>query len=384
MTPFLGKGDDVGSSFKVFAVDDDPLILSVIREIVEPDYALETFDSAEACMARLGDEKPGMFLLDVGLPGMDGYAFCRQIKDDAALRQIPVTFVSGHDTIDAKLKGYDAGGEDFIVKPFVPEEVLQKIKVAQQIVQSKQSIQEQADASEYLATLALASMDEAGIVLQFMSKLIGWNSEQEIAEGLLELMQRYKLDGVVQARIAQRSLTLSKDGANLPLETSVINHVRGMDRIFEFRSRSVHNFERVTLMVNNMPLADPDFCGRIRDNLSVAAQGADSRLQAIETEEANRKNQEGILDALQSVRETISAMQQAHLQDRAASTTLMVELDQDLANSFVHLGMTDNQERQMENLVGNFMKRLVELLDRGEDTQEALKMLSDKLGQLQG
>ncbi len=384
MTPFLGKGDDVGSSFKVFAVDDDPLILSVIREIVEPDYALETFDSAEACMARLGDEKPGMFLLDVGLPGMDGYAFCRQIKDDAALRQIPVTFVSGHDTIDAKLKGYDAGGEDFIVKPFVPEEVLQKIKVAQQIVQSKQSIQEQADASEYLATLALASMDEAGIVLQFMSKLIGWNSEQEIAEGLLELMQRYKLDGVVQARIAQRSLTLSKDGANLPLETSVINHVRGMDRIFEFRSRSVHNFERVTLMVNNMPLADPDFCGRIRDNLSVAAQGADSRLQAIETEEANRKNQEGILDALQSVRETISAMQQAHLQDRAASTTLMVELDQDLANSFVHLGMTDNQERQMENLVGNFMKRLVELLDRGEDTQEALKMLSEKLGQLQG
>ena len=384
MTPFLGKGDDVGSSFKVFAVDDDPLILSVIREIVEPDYALETFDSAEACMARLDEEKPDMFLLDVGLPGMDGYAFCRQIKDDAALRQIPVTFVSGHDTIDAKLKGYDAGGEDFIVKPFVPEEVLQKIKVAQQIVQSKQSIQEQADASEYLATLALASMDEAGIVLQFMSKLIGWNSEQEIAEGLLELMQRYKLDGVVQARIAQRSLTLSKDGANLPLETSVINHVRGMDRIFEFRSRSVHNFERVTLMVNNMPLADPDFCGRIRDNLSVAAQGADSRLQAIETEEANRKNQEGILDALQSVRETISAMQQAHLQDRAASTTLMVELDQDLANSFVHLGMTDNQERQMENLVGNFMKRLVELLDRGEDTQEALKMLSDKLGQLQG
>jgi CheY-like chemotaxis protein len=384
VTPLLGKGDDVGSSFKVFAVDDDPLILSVIREIVEPDYALETFESAEACMARLDEEKPGMFLLDVGLPGMDGYAFCRQIKDDAALRQIPVTFVSGHDTIDAKLKGYDAGGEDFIVKPFVPEEVLQKIKVAQQIVQSKQSIQEQADASEYLATLALASMDEAGIVLQFMSKLIGWNSEQEIAEGLLELMQRYKLDGVVQARIAQRSLTLSKDGANLPLETSVINHVRGMDRIFEFRSRSVHNFERVTLMVNNMPLADPDFCGRIRDNLSVAAQGTDSRLQAIETEEANRKNQEGILDALQSVRETISAMQQAHLQDRAASTALMVELDQDLANSFVHLGMTDNQERQMENLVGNFMKRLVELLDRGEDTQQALKMLSDKLGQLQG
>jgi CheY-like chemotaxis protein len=373
----------VSNSFKVFAVDDDPIILSVIREIVEPDCAVETFDRAETCQARLDTEKPDMFLLDVGLPGMDGYAFCRQIKDDAGLRQIPVTFISGYDTIDAKLMGYDAGGEDFIVKPFAPEEVLQKIKVAKQIVHNKRSLQEQAEASEYLSSLALASMDEAGIVLQFMSKLIGWNSEQEIAEGLLELMQRYRLDGVVQARTVRRSFTLSKAGINLPLETSVINHVRGMDRIFEFRNRSVHNFERVTLMVNNMPLDDPDFCGRIRDNLSVAAQGADSRLQAIEVEEVNRENQEGILDALQSVRETISAMRQAHLQDRSASTEIMVELDQDLANSFVHLGMTDNQERQMENLVSNFMKRLVEVLDRGEETQEAMQKLSEKLGQLQ-
>ena len=61
---------------------------------------------------------------------------------------------------------------------------------------------------------------------------------------------------------------------------------------------------------------------------------------------------------------------------------MMVQLDQDLANAFVHLGMTDNQERQMEDLVGNFMKRLVELLDRGEETQEAMHKLSEKLGQL--
>lgn len=246
----------MSSPFKVFVVDDDPIMLGIISEIIEPGYPVETFDSAEACLTRLSAEKPGMFLLDVGLPGMDGYAFCRKIKGESGLRHIPVTFISGFDTIEARLDGYDAGGEDFIVKPFAAEEVLRKIRVAQQIVQSQRAIQEQADSSEYLATLALASMDEAGIVLQFMSKLIGWNSEQEVAEGLLELMQRYKLDGVIQARIAQRCLTLSKSGANLPLETSVINHVRGMDRIFEFRNRSVHNFERVTLMVNDMPLGD--------------------------------------------------------------------------------------------------------------------------------
>lgn len=366
----------MGDPFKIFAVDDDPIVLEVIRDIAEPDCAVETFGSAEACLARLDEKKPDMFLLDVGLPGMDGYALCRRIKGDPGLCQIPVTFVSGHDTIDARLKGYDAGGEDFIVKPFEPEEVLHKIKVAQHILQNQRTLQEQAEASDYLSSLALASMDEGGIVLQFMSKLIGWSSDQEIAEGLLELMQRYRLDGVVQTRTAQRSLTLSKTGTNLPLETSVIDHVREMGRIFEFRARSVHNFDHVTLMVNNMPLSDQEFCGRIRDNLSVAAQGADSRLQAIETEQ-------GVLTVLQSVREAIGTLREAHIRDRAASSELMLELDRDLANSFIYLGMSDKQERQMENLVGTFSKRLVHLLDRGDEVEQTMQALVDQLGQLQ-
>lgn len=366
----------MGGPFKIFAVDDDPVVLEVIRDIAEPDCAVETFGSAEACLDRLGAEKPDMFLLDVGLPGMDGYALCRRLKDDPGLCRIPVAFVSGYDTIEARLKGYDAGGEDFIVKPFEAEEILRKIRVAQHILQNQRSLQEQAEASEYLSSLALASMDESGIVLQFMSKLIGWNSAQEIAEGLLELMQRYRLDGVVQTRTAQGCLTLSKTGANLPLETSVINHVREMGRIFEFHARSVHNFDHVTLMVNNMPLADQEFCGRIRDNLSVAAQGADSRLQAIETGQ-------GVLDVLQSVRAAIDSLRQAHMRDRAASNELMLELDRNLANSFIYLGMSDKQERQMENLVGNFSKRLVDLLDRGEEVEQTMQKLVEKLGQLQ-
>lgn len=372
----------MSETFKIFVVDDDPLVLDVMHAILEIDCTVESFTSAEACRLRLAAEKPGMLLLDISLPGIDGYAFCQQIKDDAALSHIPVTFISSYDTIEARISGYDAGGEDFIVKPFEPEEVLRKVKVAQQIARNKRALAEQAEAAEYLSSLALASMDEAGLVLQFMSKLIAWGSEQDIAAGLIELLQRYRLDGVVQTRIAGRALTFSAAGTDLPLETSVLNHVRGLERIFEFRNRSVHNFEHVTLMVNNMPLADPDFCGRLRDNLSIAAQGADARLQAIETEEAKQRSQAGILGAMESIRTSLGILHQAHQQDRVASTELMLELDENLANAFVHLGMTDRQERHLENMVSAFMKRLVELLDRGEAAHHALQGLSAQLGGL--
>lgn len=372
----------MSDAFRVFAIDDDPLILEIMREVLEPDCVVETFDSAESCLPRLEVERPGMFLLDVSLPGMDGYGLCRRIKDDESLRDIPVTFVSSHDTIDARLKGYDAGGEDFIVKPFAPEEVRRKIKVAQQLILSKKSLEEQAKAANSFSMMMMASMGESGIVMQFLGKLFSWNSEQEVAAGLLELLQSYQLEGVAQTRVAQRTLTLSAAGANLPLEVSVLNHVRSQGRIFEFRNRGVYNCQHITVMVNNMPVHDPDLCGRLRDHLSLVAQGADSRLQAIETEEANRRNRAGIDDALQNIRESLSAMRQAHGQDRAASSQLLIELEQSLAKSFVHLGLTTDQEQHMEDLVQDFMKRMMEQQDRGEELFEILQRLTETLGRL--
>ena len=370
------------SPFKVFIVDDDPIVIEVLQSILAPDCAVEAFTTAEDCLARLSTAKPDMFLLDVSLPGMDGYTFCRQLKDDAAFHRIPVTFVSSHDTIDARVLGYDAGGEDFIVKPFEPEEVLRKLKVAQNIVQQQSSLAEQVEAAEYLSSLVMASMDETGILLQFMSKLIAWESTQEIAEGLLELLQRYRLDGVVQTRMVQGTQTLSAAGTNLPLEISVIDHVRKLGRIFEFRKRSVHNFERVTLMVNDLPLSDPEYCGRLRDHLSVAAQSVDSRLKAIETDEANRRSQAGILLALESVSETIMALHDAHQRDSAESATLMISLQESLVNSFFRLGLTEGQESFLQNMVGDFMKRMAELQNRGVETQTTLQKLNDNLGKL--
>jgi len=372
----------MSGSFKVFVVDDDPFVLDIIRGILEPDCTVESFESVEACAPRLETVKPDMFLLDVRMPGIDGYVFCRQIKDDAGLRHIPVTFVSGQDTIDARLKGYDAGGEDFIVKPFEAEEVLRKVQIAKQIAKEQRSLKSQLEDSELLSSLVMANMDEYAILVRFMRELISWETEQEIANGILEMLQRYKLDGVVQTRISGRTLTLSAQGTNLPLEASVLNHLKGMERIFEFRNRSVHNFERLTLMINNMPVSDPDYCGRLRDHLCIAAESAEARLKALETEEANQRSQEGIKAALERVRAMTASLHQAHLRDRATSSELFVRMEQSLANSFVHLGMSEDQERHLGDMINGFMKELMELLDRGEETHQALQDLGARLGQL--
>ena len=89
------------------------------------------------------------------LPGMDGYAFCRELKNDTRTSGLPVVFVSASDTLEARLEGFDAGGEDFIVKPFNSEELLQKVRIAEQTLRQRSGLEEQA---QMAARTAFSSM----------------------------------------------------------------------------------------------------------------------------------------------------------------------------------------------------------------------------------
>jgi CheY-like chemotaxis protein len=370
--------------FHVFVVEDDPVVQAVLLATLEEIAVVTLFASAEACQQALQATRPNLFLLDIGLPGMDGYAFCRWLKDEYDFKTIPVIFVSAHDTIDARLEGYTAGAEDFIVKPFAPEELLDKVKVAQRFFQEKGVLREQVESAEQMTNLVLTSMEESGVVLQFLSKIVGASSGLEVAEGILHLLNLYRLNGAVQTRIGADSQTLSQAGTNLPLEVSIVNHLRNMDRIFEFKSRSVFNFDKITILVNNMPLDDPDFCGRIRDNLSIAAQGADGKLNALEVEETNRRHQQGVLAALDSIRTTLGHLAELRQQDKMTSAELMYELQEDLAKSFVSLGLTTGQENSIEDLVKGYIGRLFELFDRGDEQQTMLESLNRRLATLIG
>jgi hypothetical protein len=110
-------------------------------------------------------------------------------------------------------------------------------------------------------------------VLQFLSKSFACNTVDELASELLQAMGQYDLQAAVQMRLGDEVLSLSQNGHNVPLEVSVLNHVRNSGRIFQFKSRCAFNYGRVTLMVNNMPLEDSDRCGRIRDNGALLAEG---------------------------------------------------------------------------------------------------------------
>lgn len=369
----------MSTGLRLFVVDDDPVLTEIFMVTLEDDFQLETFASAEACLARLAEQKPDIFLLDVSLPGMDGCQLCRQLKDDWDTQDIPVLFVSGSDDIEARLLCYDAGGDDFISKPFDPNELLRKLRIAAQLINSRRQLHEQAGYAQRTAMSAMVSMGELGVVLQFLSKSFACESAGELAEAMLESMRQYDLQAAVQIRLGGEVFSLSENGRDLPLETSVLNHVSHAGRIFQFKSRCVFNYGRVTLMVNNMPLDDADRCGRIRDNGALLAEGADARLKAIEVELSAQRRRSGIEAALPRVHATLDAVQGNYRRNCYELTQVMIEFQEALMKSYVHLGLTERQEEQMTAMAGEFMQRMVGTQDESLHIVGQLEELAHSL-----
>ena len=113
---------------KILSVDDEPINQSIIEELFSSNFEIFLVSSGEECLQQIKNIKPDVILMDVSMQGIDGYVTCRELKKIDQIRDIPVIFVSARGTLEDKIKGHQAGGHDYITKPFNHSELEVKIK----------------------------------------------------------------------------------------------------------------------------------------------------------------------------------------------------------------------------------------------------------------
>ena len=112
----------------ILVVDDTPINVDVMRDLlVLGNYATLAAHTGAGAIACAQSKRPDLILLDVVMPGMDGYETCRRLKADASTCDIPVIFMSSLAETRDKLAGFEAGGVDYIAKPFQADEVLARV-----------------------------------------------------------------------------------------------------------------------------------------------------------------------------------------------------------------------------------------------------------------
>jgi phosphoserine phosphatase RsbU/P len=113
----------------VLVVDDAPANIRVVNEILHGAYKVRVaMNGAKALELAHGTPAPDLVLLDVIMPGMDGYEVCTRLKADPATRDIPVIFLTGQTEIQDETSGFEVGAVDYIHKPFSPAIVAARVQ----------------------------------------------------------------------------------------------------------------------------------------------------------------------------------------------------------------------------------------------------------------
>ncbi|MBF0169873.1 MAG: response regulator [Nitrospinae bacterium] len=115
---------------KILIVDDDPNIALLVQMALSKnrDYVTDIASDGLQALAKVAASPPDLILLDIMMPGMDGFEVCRRIKGDEKTRLIPVIMITAKSEIADKLKGIEIGANDYITKPFNPEELLARVQ----------------------------------------------------------------------------------------------------------------------------------------------------------------------------------------------------------------------------------------------------------------
>jgi putative nucleotidyltransferase with HDIG domain len=112
----------------ILAVDDTPASLRLLTEIlVNEGYNVRSAINGELALHAAVSQPPKLILLDVNMPGMNGFEVCHCLKKEPQLRDVPIIFVSALSEMTEKLKGFEIGGVDYVTKPFQREELLARV-----------------------------------------------------------------------------------------------------------------------------------------------------------------------------------------------------------------------------------------------------------------
>jgi len=138
---------------RILVVDDHPTIAGLMSQLLtQRGYDVVTAGNAEQAEAEVRREAPDLILSDVRMPGKSGYEFCRELKSDPATRLIPFVLITGLTDSADKVRGIEAGADDFLNKPVLAEELTARVK---SLLRVKEFTDELETADSVLCTLGL-------------------------------------------------------------------------------------------------------------------------------------------------------------------------------------------------------------------------------------
>jgi len=361
--------DDLGREEmeKILIVDDDDLNRELLATMLTADYEVLEAESGEIAIELARKQVPDMILLDIQMPGIDGYQTCQQLKQDQGTENCPVIFISANESEEEIIKGYEVGAVDYLVKPLKPNELQQKIRRILDLVRHKKEWEE-----KYNKAGSTAGSD-AGVyarISRFLSDMLSSENYDALAGHFIDIVNDQGMNSTLQIREKDSNLMYSSSSSSSAMEEKVILLASTRGRMVDYGKRMIVNGRHCSILVKNMPLDSGDEYDALRNFTSLICDGLDSRIDCMKMEAANVWRSRQFLRVLRFVLDYLRAI-------RDGSDELHRESVHIVENMCENLGLSIGEIVKVNDLTDGIEKRIV---DVGNDClNEIDSFLSDGL-----
>lgn len=364
---------------KIHIVDDDPVQRLIARDAIDP-ASDEVSEFSDGASFLAGLETPDLLLLDIEMPALDGITTCREFFSNGN-DHTAVIFISSHDDLETRLQAYAAGGSDFVVKPFSPEELRLKIETARKTTEQRQHLQQSQQLAQQVAFTAMSSMSEQGVVIQFLQDSFSCTTPEALSSALFKACGQYGLQAIVEISLLGSNRSYGQDGPCTPLEKSILGHARKLERIFRFRSQLSVHYPHITLIASNLP-SDETIIGRLRDHLAIILEGANARIAALESEARRHQQSLAILNSAGELTTILAQIDCQQKDNGMRVINLACDYTTELSRAFVHLGLSEQQEQELSILAQTIGDKISEFVEENQQASDQLRTVVGRLRNL--
>lgn len=249
----------------ILAVDDAPANIDVVREVLSADYMVQAATDGEKALKIVEQQKPDLILLDILMPGLDGYEVCRRIKADPSTKNIPIIFLTVKDQEADEARGLSLGAVDYIIKPISAPILRERVKTHLALQTALHTLETQ---NEELKKAAQLREDVDNIMRHDLkgplTVIIGYPDlimrRGSLSEEQINDLTSIQEAGYTMLSMVNMSLDLLKmEQGQYKLDARPVNLVRIFEKIIKDLGTLIREQrQEITLLLGDRPAGDED------------------------------------------------------------------------------------------------------------------------------
>lgn len=359
----------------VLIVDADDIHQEMLQNMLEDEVTVFTSATAEGCLEALA-KRPDLIVIDPA-GGIDGWELIPKIRNMLEENSASIIVLTEEANFTTRLHSYEVGANDFLAKPFQPEEFLAKVQLNLNAKQFYSKLKQDAMDAMQTALTAMKQSSDLGLILRFMEDTIRTQSHEELAKVLHEYLQQFDIRCAVMI-VSRNDAQYYYCGEDS--QSSILMAMcREKGRFVDIGLVTVTNGTDVTILVKEMPREEARY-GEIKDVLGIMINLADARARAISTlEELRQEKQFGLQASVLRGIDQITRMQRQIDKHAQKIDDGMSGLKSRVSATLLAIGATEEQDATFTEMIEDYLEGMEDAYSGIISLENDLKILTREL-----